>query len=419
MTMRQLFTLVLLCICSGAGAQTDTLHWHRLSPYPADARVDFASFLIDSDFYMVGGYDTLGYFRRDVWCYHLATDQWEQKGNLPGGTISSSVGFSLKGKGYIIIGLDSLANYDCDSAFWKYDPVTDIWTRMSDFPGMKRYIATCFQYNNKGFIFGGLSCRRIYQANDLWSYDPDSSNWTQMSSLLDTGRAGATSAVKDSFAYILGGGNGYDQLNQLWCYNILADSWKRLPDYPYNTCYLQPIWATDRFLISGYGRLDASLDFSLSRRIFKYSFIDTIWTEIKCEGYLDSISIGACFSVGHSHYSIGGYRSLRPYLTYTREVFYFNDQELLHSGVEDIANTAPELKVFPQPFKVGETLRIQSSERGSIELYNTLGQQLYNGSLLSGLNVIPAEALSFTSGVFFYRAIYRNGLTSSGKLIVE
>ena len=175
--MSKVLLFLFLFISGLCTAQQDTLHWHKLSPCPGDGRADFASFLIDSDFYMIGGFDSLGHFRRDVWCYHLGTDRWEQKGNLPGGAVSASVGFALKNHGYLLTGLDSLANYHCDSAFWKYDPNNDIWTRQPDFPGLRRYIASTFQYNNKGYVFGGLSSGSFSQYKEMWRYDPDSTNW--------------------------------------------------------------------------------------------------------------------------------------------------------------------------------------------------------------------------------------------------
>src|ERR1700722_18544512 len=98
--------VVVVCFLMGisllAFAQADTVSWQKRSPLPAYmSAYDFGHFLIDSDFYVAGGWIYPGsVFSSNVWRYHMPTDIWYQMGNLPFGGAASSCSFVLNGIGY-------------------------------------------------------------------------------------------------------------------------------------------------------------------------------------------------------------------------------------------------------------------------------------------------------------------------------
>ena len=53
--------------------------------------------------------------------------------------------------------------------FWEYDPATDTWVQLPDFPGGGRYAAAGFGLGTKGYVGTGLNM--VAADNFLWFKD--------------------------------------------------------------------------------------------------------------------------------------------------------------------------------------------------------------------------------------------------------
>ncbi|HUP11765.1 MAG TPA: IPT/TIG domain-containing protein, partial [Niastella sp.] len=71
----------------------------------------------------------------DVWEYDALQDNWVQKASFPGASRVMPFSFSENGMGYMGGGDTTHGGSGNAHDFWKYDPTTDSWTRMADFPG--------------------------------------------------------------------------------------------------------------------------------------------------------------------------------------------------------------------------------------------------------------------------------------------
>jgi len=75
--------------------------------------------------------------------------------------------FALNGHGFMGAGstIDGLK-----SDFFKYDPLTDQWTKLDSFPGGPRGYSYGFNY--KGYGYAGFGISTTAYLKDLWRFDP-------------------------------------------------------------------------------------------------------------------------------------------------------------------------------------------------------------------------------------------------------
>jgi uncharacterized repeat protein (TIGR03803 family) len=86
-------------------------------------------------------------------------------------------------------------------------------------------------------------------------------------------------------------------------------------------------------------------------------------------------------------------------------------------GVNNIsANTG--ITVYPNPNNGSFTVALSgTTDKSTVEVYNTLGQQVYTHSLVSGNNILDMNA---AGGVYMYRVISNDGsLIGQGKLVIQ
>lgn len=74
-----------------------------------------------------------------------------------------SAAFSLNGKGYLVCGYDTTLTNRND--FWEYDPITDSWLQLPDFPGGARTNLTAFVIDTMAFVGMGYDTGFHY---DIW-----------------------------------------------------------------------------------------------------------------------------------------------------------------------------------------------------------------------------------------------------------
>lgn len=88
--------------------------------------------------------------------------------------------------------------------FYMFDPSTDEWTQLNDFPGEARVAGTQFDYNGKGYILSGDGDNHNHmEEGEFWEYDPASDEWTQLTSHPgNSSRWAPGSFVIDSYAYL-------------------------------------------------------------------------------------------------------------------------------------------------------------------------------------------------------------------------
>ncbi|HAK70267.1 MAG TPA: hypothetical protein DCM15_02715, partial [Cryomorphaceae bacterium] len=97
----------------------------------------------------------------------LLAQSWVAKTDVPTGR-HHPISFALNGKGYAITGTDSTGQ-PTDDAF-EYNPVSNTWNVLSDFPGLARSFGIGTTANGKAYL--GFGATTTSYLKDFWSFDP-------------------------------------------------------------------------------------------------------------------------------------------------------------------------------------------------------------------------------------------------------
>ena len=120
-------------------------------------------------------------YRYALWEYDVPTNSWLLKSNLPkpaGQDLSPEVAFSIGSKAYMYFtGTASMPQ--STALFYEFDPATNIWKVLTNFPGEKRYQTASFVLNSYGYIGTGRDIFG-YPTDDFYRYKPSDNTWTQV-----------------------------------------------------------------------------------------------------------------------------------------------------------------------------------------------------------------------------------------------
>jgi N-acetylneuraminic acid mutarotase len=122
-----------------------------------------AGFKINNEFYFGGGQvNTAEKYNSNFWKFNPLTNSWDDIAEFPGTPRKGAVGFSKDGFGYIGLGFNE--NHGKLKDFWKYDPSQNQWRRVADLPASAREGAISAEVNGRAFIGFGT------EENDLWEF---------------------------------------------------------------------------------------------------------------------------------------------------------------------------------------------------------------------------------------------------------
>lgn len=155
------------------------------------------------------------------------SQSWVQLANAPVGR-HHPISFSLNEKGYAITGTLSSGLPTKDA--YEYDPVTNTWTTLQQFPGPARSFGIGAVAN--GIAYMGFGANNAQYLNDLWSFDAATGTWTQLASCGCTGRRHPAMIAIGNKIYVGLGDDPSGDLNDWWMYDIQLDSWTQIADLP-------------------------------------------------------------------------------------------------------------------------------------------------------------------------------------------
>jgi N-acetylneuraminic acid mutarotase len=186
--------------------------WYQRINFPR-AIEEGIGFSISSKAYAgLGGASIIDY-RNDFYEYDPSKNKWSQLNDFPGAPRRGSIGFSMNGKGYAGLGYKDIGSYNKGyfKDFWEYDPLTDEWTRLPDFPGDGRGTAIGFGVDGCCYVgMGGI--------NDFYKYDVNKREWTSLNYLPGSSKTSAFSFCVGSSIYYGGGFTG-NMTSEMWEYS--------------------------------------------------------------------------------------------------------------------------------------------------------------------------------------------------------
>ncbi len=151
--------------------------------------------------------------------------QWEQLNDVPFYRHHSN-GFGHEGKAYVILGgYDQLSN-----EMYEYEPTTDTWTQMANFPGAERQLAIGDDWNGKYYYgFGGSNTEYF---TDIWEFDPETMTFTELPSCPCEGRMHPAFIAHNDKIFMGSGSTGNGDLRDWWEYDMITQEWTQKEPIP-------------------------------------------------------------------------------------------------------------------------------------------------------------------------------------------
>jgi len=210
--------------------------WTKLNDVGMGKRERATGFAIGSIGYLCGGLATAEVIHKDLWAYDPLTDAWSQKADLPGSARRDAISFVIDNYAFVGSGMDSVSGPTGNTLkdFWRYNPQTNTWSAVADFPGAGGqgiYFATGFSVAGKGYLCGGKTGPNLY-SRQLWEYKPSNNQWIQRANFPGGVRYHMISFVVGAKAYV---GMGTDQniyKKDVYCYDPGANSWSGIAPFP-------------------------------------------------------------------------------------------------------------------------------------------------------------------------------------------
>lgn len=179
-------------------------NWYKsgIPSFGGSARSHAVSFVIGDKGYIGTGYTNETIQRvKDFWAYDATGKIWSQVADFTGTGRQDAVAFVVSGKAYVGTGYD--ANTVSDLAykkdFYQYDPATNKWTAVADFPATRQY-ASAFVVGDKAYVGLGYNGSGYYQ--DFHMYNATTDTWSEVATFTGGKRRGANAFTIGGVAYV-------------------------------------------------------------------------------------------------------------------------------------------------------------------------------------------------------------------------
>lgn len=221
---------------------------------------------------------------------------WVQKTDCPGNGRFWATSFVCEDKIYAGTGRPEFSSLSPTSDMWQYDPATDTWAQVANFPGGNREGTTSFSYNNRGFMAFGSPF--IQFTNDVWEYLPESNSWEQKASCPASFAFSHGFVINDHF--YIGPENG---TNKTYAFDITNDSWSEVAAFPGDDRRAQVAFSANG---KGYIGMGADVFSGVESDFYRYDPVIDTWEEIASISPTSDQSSGfAIDNIGYV-YNVGG-----------------------------------------------------------------------------------------------------------------
>jgi len=204
--------------------------WAQMSPYPGGKIYAGISFIVNDTVYVGLGANENGVQNNQLWAYDWQNDQWTQKANFPGNVRNFAFSFSSDNKGFVGAGVNFTGGLNNLNDFWQYDPSTDSWMQLANYPGGGRVGMTAMTIDDKGFV--GMGDDGSFFYTDFYQYDIDISAWVPVTAFPGNNRSFYATTSVDGKGYLMGGesiNGGYT--NEMWSYDPSDGTWTAALDF--------------------------------------------------------------------------------------------------------------------------------------------------------------------------------------------
>jgi len=282
------FTITLLSIsCNDpANSPYPNITFEKITSLPGIGRASAVAFVIDGRGYVALGRNSQRTgMLNDCWEYNPDSDSWKKKADFPGIARVKAIAAVVNHKAYVGLGFNidlGVYNFNaCLKDFWMYDPTTDNWTKMADFPS--NYTDACASFVVDNVIYQTSGMNGAAFGEQVWKYVPQGGqpgSWVRLKDFPGVARAGGIASATRDRCYF---GTGYmtDNKNDWWEYLPSNDTWKQrkaMPDNGRETSVSLDI--NNRILIATGRHFGGNLTGGhIDSDILEYDLIKNVWYE--------------------------------------------------------------------------------------------------------------------------------------------
>jgi N-acetylneuraminic acid mutarotase len=315
----QLFLILVGLIIGACGSDSDTDdevgNWVKSPPFEGSARSGAISFVINNIAYVGLGYGNDKEYFTDIYSYDLSSGVWNLIGVFPGLGRERAVSFSIDGIGYVGLGYNSKLNTEELDDFWSFNPQTNEWLKLKNFPNGPRYNAVGFSSATKGYIGGGFDGTDV--RGDFYEYTPATDSWIKIATNPgEKKEAGSTFMLNDKVYYFAGKTSSGSYSTDFWEFNPETKSWvNKTPDddEEYYDEFALAVKRHDAvsFSRNGYGYIVTGVaGGSYSTSVYEYNPVNNSW--VKKTAYENTGRIQAvAFVLGDKPYVGTGFNGSR------------------------------------------------------------------------------------------------------------
>lgn len=163
--------------------------------------------------------------------YFVAAGPWYQKADFPGDARHRSTAFSIGNWGYIGLGHINSAVDEEYEDFWRYDPSSNSWSQIANYPEGKCYHAASFVVGTKAYVGTGRLTNGSY-SNHFYEYNPQTNSWTSIANFPGVARRGAVGFSIGLNGYVGTGQSSSGYTKNFFQYNTQTDQWMQIQDLP-------------------------------------------------------------------------------------------------------------------------------------------------------------------------------------------
>jgi len=202
----------------------------------------------------------------------IGQEEWETIAPMPNSLVTDhSYAFSLDGKGYFVAGAEQFSYLD---VFFRYDPETETWTQLDEFPGGYRGFGIGDTWNGKAYF--GFGFDAFNYRNDLWEFDPVTEEWTELASCPCAPRTHPALVAHNGKVFVGLGGSATGNRNDWWEYDIATDSWSQKPDFPGLPRHHPFQFGVGDYIYTGFGHGNNFI----SNEWYRYDPVTEEWTQM-------------------------------------------------------------------------------------------------------------------------------------------
>lgn len=396
--MKTCCTLLFLFFISNLFSQ-----WVPRTYIPVPGRNHPVTFSINGVGYLTtGGSDGPPFYYSDMIKYDPATDTWTILPDFPGGVRSFSYGVAVDGFGYVGFGANSNTFFD---DWYRFDPVSETWTTLATCPCTPRTHPAMVATSDK--IYVGLGGYSGGDLKDWWEYDINSDTWTQRTDFPGTQRHHPYHFSIGDDVYVGMGHHQADIFNDLYYYDINTDSWTQMASLPGEgrVAGTQFSYNGRGYVLSGEGEDHNNMD---TGEFWQYDPVSNSWLELPPHPGIARWAPGS-FVIGDSVFLIAGQtEDVQPD---ERDVWMFNFNAI--AGIDELSQQGATLKLFPNPVK--DVIQIETNIKvEEVIVTNVLGEVVSkSASVSNGLSVA-----GLPPGVYILNVNGGNG-TSSKRFVKQ